>query len=486
MRTFTLTLFTFLFYLTSNGQWTGQKIPYLPECYARFWCPTASGDAFQLDQVDHGLWTQQGQWTMLRVTPLGDWKLEPLSNMVHYVLTTKDGEIATKWVSIRGVMRLRLVWIANNGTWELIPLGEHAGNDFHPVYDEQRKILFFVSDRAGGTGGSDLYRSHRINGTWTEPIALPKGVNTEFDEDFPSCYKGDLFFSAKNEQGDFDLFKSPLKDQWSLRLQLESPLNTDKNDFQIVFWNDAEVGISTNRGDDSKGSEIWRFEKSVDKQTICMVMDQSGSLQSDEGGQWKTIYTAAADQDYCLDVERGKRVKFRLVDAKGVTLPQVHIKVSMKGIGVVSSMISDERGEWSWEYLPFDFSQVQLWKVEDVSGLFTSPTGESDNNMDLIEARLDLFFENNVSELSTFHRQELDSLIQLCKGQSTSKWVICGYADSKGNQDWNDRLAWNRALAAQSWLLQAGLPPEQLEVRAMGRKSRRKHQRKVEIVIFQS
>jgi hypothetical protein len=51
-----------------------------------------------------------------------------------------------------------------------------------------KDIMVFASDRKGGQGGFDLYYSHNINGTWTDPVNFGPEINTEYDEYRPIVF----------------------------------------------------------------------------------------------------------------------------------------------------------------------------------------------------------------------------------------------------------------------------------------------------------
>ncbi|QQS03746.1 MAG: PD40 domain-containing protein [Fibrobacterota bacterium] len=75
-------------------------------------------------------------------------------------------------------------------------------------------ILYFVSDRSGGQGGLDVYRSRWDGTTWTVPENLGSAVNSSSDEyrpfALPSGYgqQGALIFSSNRPggAGGFDLY----------------------------------------------------------------------------------------------------------------------------------------------------------------------------------------------------------------------------------------------------------------------------------------
>jgi len=105
----------------------------------------------------------------------------------------------------------------NDGTWGT---PESMGKNINTSSRETAAYLtakgnkiFFISDRSGGFGGTDIYYSERrSNGNWGSAVNLGPKVNTIYDEDAPSLNKegNALFFSSKGHKamGGFDVFKA--------------------------------------------------------------------------------------------------------------------------------------------------------------------------------------------------------------------------------------------------------------------------------------
>ncbi|NHB68687.1 hypothetical protein G8O23_08325 [Bacteroidales bacterium M08MB] len=84
-------------------------------------------------------------------------------------------------------------------------------NESHAAVSPDGKTLYFTSDRPGGRGGLDIYKSSQDSrGRWGDPVNLGPRVNTELDEDTPFLTPDGryLFFSSQghNSMGGFDIF----------------------------------------------------------------------------------------------------------------------------------------------------------------------------------------------------------------------------------------------------------------------------------------
>lgn len=103
-------------------------------------------------------------------------------------------------------------------------------------------MIIFSSERPGGFGGRDLWRSVKLpNGKWSLPVNLGPNVNTPYDEDSPFLfYDGiTLYFSSNspNSMGGYDVFYSTLQQDstWSPPINLGTKINTPFDDkFYVI------------------------------------------------------------------------------------------------------------------------------------------------------------------------------------------------------------------------------------------------------------
>ena len=80
-------------------------------------------------------------------------------------------------------------------------------NDFCPTLDRDNHTLFFVSNRAGGCGGADIYVTRERPDGWDDPRNLGCSVNSGADEagpfPLPEPGKGDVLYFSSVRPGGF-------------------------------------------------------------------------------------------------------------------------------------------------------------------------------------------------------------------------------------------------------------------------------------------
>lgn len=102
------------------------------------------------------------------------------------------------------------------------------------------KTMYFSSNKKGGFGGLDIYKSVKKIGEWEEPVNLGPIINTPFDDINPKILDDNslLFFSSKghSSMGGFDVFYSKLNadGSWGEPENMGYPFNTPDN--ETDYW----------------------------------------------------------------------------------------------------------------------------------------------------------------------------------------------------------------------------------------------------------
>ena len=111
--------------------------------------------------------------------------------------------------------------------------------------------LFFVSDRAGGQGGLDLWCSRIVDGAVGAPYNL-SGLNTASDDITPHFYgqRSALYWSSDGRQslGGFDVYKTTRDgESWSAPEHTGYPLNSSYDVYLSLNETGDSVYLSSNR-----------------------------------------------------------------------------------------------------------------------------------------------------------------------------------------------------------------------------------------------
>jgi outer membrane protein OmpA-like peptidoglycan-associated protein len=154
----------------------------------------------------------------------------------------------------------------DNKEWEseTLPFDEPPYSFAHPAVSEDGNVLYFISDKPGGYGGTDLYRVNRINGIWRKPFNLGPSVNTSENEVFPFIINNTLYFASNGHGGlgGLDIFKSiETVNGFSPPINMGHPINSTADDFSFITKDDQQTGYfsSSRNGND----DLFSFAKQL-------------------------------------------------------------------------------------------------------------------------------------------------------------------------------------------------------------------------------
>lgn len=120
-----------------------------------------------------------------------------------------------------------------------LPFNTDNYEEVHPTLSADEKVLIFASDRPGGFGGMDLYRSELKNDVWTPPTNLGAAINTAGNELFPFLHDdGTLFFASNGlgGLGGLDIFYTQIGKNYKIApINIGAPINSPKDDFGLIL-----------------------------------------------------------------------------------------------------------------------------------------------------------------------------------------------------------------------------------------------------------
>ena len=134
------------------------------------------------------------------------------------------------------------------------------------------KTLYFSSNRPGGFGGKDIYKSNLLpNGTWGMAKNMGDKINTPLDEDAPFIhYDGRLLlFSSQghNSIGGYDIFKTYMNttdSTWSAAENIGCPINTPGDEIHYVLSPSGDNGYyGLGKADGFGDFDIYKVEPGI-------------------------------------------------------------------------------------------------------------------------------------------------------------------------------------------------------------------------------
>jgi outer membrane protein OmpA-like peptidoglycan-associated protein len=332
-----------------------------------------------------------------------------------------------------------------DGNWsdiEELPFNDDVFSTGHPALSVDNKTLYFVSDREGGIGQTDIYSVQiKDDGSYGEPENMGEKINTEGREMFPFVAKDStLYFSSDGylNLGLLDIFKSNLlKGDDSEPENMGAPYNSGYDDFAFYVDSENKSGyFSSNRPDGKGGDDIYSFNSFQCKQEI------KGTITDAQTGIPLT------------------GVNIRLIDETGKVIEEIN---------------TQEKSEYAFSVDCNKTYTVVGNKIdykEDQTSVKT--TEENDKsiiaNLELIPLIIDnqivinpIFFDFDKWNIRTDAQYELENIVDVLRKHPNMIIKIESHTDSRGGDRYNMKLSDRRAKSTRDYIISRGINASRIE-----------------------
>lgn len=160
------------------------------------------------------------------------------------------------------------------GAWgEIMNAGQQVNGEksweSQPSISPDGQTLYFASNRAGGQGGTDIWKCRRLpNGDWSRAENLGPSVNTPGNEKCPFLHADGhtLYFASDGWQGfgGYDMYFVDLNDNSAaFPTNMGLPINTESDDICLGVTADGTKGYFSGRQPEAEfagGRDVYFFE----------------------------------------------------------------------------------------------------------------------------------------------------------------------------------------------------------------------------------
>ena len=341
--------------------------------------------------------------------------------------------------------------------YDLNPPVNTPGWESQPSISADGRTLYFVSNRKGGYGGYDIWRSTVTDKGWSEPENLGPNINTGYDEQSPFIADDDstLYFSSNGwpGMGGIDLFVSRLgKDgQWGKPINLGYPINTSGDENGLTVTAEGNYAFfSSNNLNGYGGYDIYTFEMPVNIRPRRVTYVKGFVTDAIT----KQPLQAAVE---IVDLEKNKPVyQDYSSPTQGDFLATL---VTGKNYGL---NISKD----GYLFYSANFSLVgSETKSPFIINVALSPI-EVGNKVVLNN----IFFDSNKFDLKPESKDELQKLVSFLNLNPTVHIEISGHTDDVGGDAFNQTLSQNRAKAVYNYLIANNINAARLVYKGYGEK----------------
>lgn len=352
----------------------------------------------------------------------------------------------------------------NKNGWsqpELLQISDPNAWDACPAFSPDGKTLYFASNREGGRGGTDLYMSAMDRrGNFRRVRNMGRVLNTPGNEMFP--YVSDdrkLYFASDGHAGlgGLDVFEAVRDGREVVVTNMGSPLNSSYDDFGLIFINEKEGYITSNREGGKGDDDIYKFInnspdfKVANYFALGLVRDGAsgeplpGAKVKMKDSQGNTIFEGTANEEgiFRHPVNTGQNYTV-IAEAEGyLTANDVFSTI---GETVPQEELPDFENDIDIKYA------IGLIKKEV-------------NKVIVLE---NIYYDYNSSEIRDDAAQELDKLITLLKDNPDMRIELSSHTDARGDDKYNQKLSQKRAESAVDYMASNGISEQRMIPKGYG------------------
>ncbi|PJB15500.1 MAG: hypothetical protein CO118_03340 [Flavobacteriales bacterium CG_4_9_14_3_um_filter_32_8] len=357
------------------------------------------------------------------------------------------------------------------------------------------KILYFASDREGGLGGRDIYKAElQADGSWANVQNLGPTINTAYNDDAPFIHPDNktLYFSSEGHSsiGGYDIFSSTLDENGTFGelKNLGYPINTIDDNRYFVLSASGKTGYYSGGGENSIGEQdIFKITTGKIEKPVLALLLGKVYFNDVPTGSTMNLYKQVEGELEGTFVSNEKTGKYVMTLTPGI----YEIVVELASGEVISDSVRlDEIKEYVVLHKDFRiYSDSNLIEKNNpaLQALLDVELNKEEKTIDTlftvnIDEKVELkpmdagreFKLNNILydfDKATLRLEsvvELDRLVIILTEQAAIKVEISSHTDSKGSDEYNQKLSQARAKSVTDYLTKKGIDKNRLLAKGYG------------------
>jgi OmpA-OmpF porin, OOP family len=327
--------------------------------------------------------------------------------------------------------------------------------DAQPSLSADGRELYFVSERAGGFGGYDIWYSQLTDKGWTKAVNLGPEINTPQDEISPYIHVNNrelyLVSNGLPGYGGYDIYKVQKSETgWSLPVNLGKPLNDHRDQYSFIVSALGTQGYYS-REESKNRSRLYRIVIPEDWVTPYKGNVVTGIITN------KATQQPLRAQVELFDLTAKKSVSRIFSDSVTGQYLMVLPGGAEYGLYVdrVGFLFNSEHFNYTAEsnYQPIQ-KNVMLEPVKANAAIVL-------NN---------LFFDVDKFDLRPESLTELEKVAAFLNQNSSLTIEISGHTDNTGSEAYNQKLSENRAKSVADFLFSEMISKSRVRIKGYGSK----------------
>lgn len=355
-----------------------------------------------------------------------------------------------------------------NGKWTNVfelPFNSDQFSTAHPVLNPTEDMLYFVSDRPGGFGSSDIWRV-KISGTgFGKPENLGSEINTDGRETFPFINSNnELYFSsdARVGLGGLDVYATKIKADGSFTqvLNVGTPINSAFDDFAYIIDYKTKQGyFASNRKGGPGKDDIFSLLETKPLEFECIQMLKVKVIDFET----KNIITSPKLSLYDLSNEFVANSvlsdnAYQVFNTKYECGETYKVKFEMPNY-ITSSEYVNLGTESGVTKLVIQAKAVPVVK---------EPEYKKEDDLFKKLKLLPIHFDFDKSNIRPDAATELAKIVEVMKKYPQMKIDVRSFTDSRGSATYNMKLSQQRAKSTAEWIISQGISSDRVTYKGFG------------------
>ncbi|MEL6651076.1 MAG: OmpA family protein [Bacteroidota bacterium] len=362
---------------------------------------------------------------------------------------------------------LYVSFLQDDVTWSKpVSLGSKVNTtnaEISPFIAADGKTLYFASDRPGGKGGYDIYKTERQNDSWedwTDPVNLGEPINTPgFEAYYVVGASGEFAFLATTDRayGKSDIVQVRLEEA-----QKPKP---------VVLMAGQVSDAETQNPVRALIKFTARPDASASTQVTSSPVDGTYKMTLPYGNSYTVVVTATGYQTYTEEINLSQESDYEELLKDLQLLPiQPAVAENTGGNDNDNNNADANNGE------SVDIEEIVTSATEN----FTNNDGGVGSLEELdpfadSEARSEelfiydpstkistLFFDTGKVRVKAASKTELDRMVKLLQDNPGTILMVQGHTDNVGGRSFNQKLSEYRARMVRAYMIANGVAPFRL------------------------
>ena len=337
-----------------------------------------------------------------------------------------------------------------DGQWTkpiALPFNSENYSNGHPSISPDGKKMYFVSDRPGGFGLTDIYVVDILeNEAFSEPKNLGKSVNTPYKEMFPFVTEKSIYFSSDRTMGNggLDVYKSDYSgDLVNVAINMGQPINSNRDDFSYIIDEESQKGyFASNRKGGKGDDDIYSFKNLTNLNIIAGVVE---NIENEE---------VLSNVAVALFNEEGEKLLETTTDSLGnfsfeelLPTKKYHVVSLKEGFLEEKTPVTTKKNERI-------FVKQSITPIRE---LIVRENEELKINLE------NIYFDFDKFNIKSQSAAELDKLVALMNDNPEMVIRIESHTDSRGSRAYNKYLSNKRAQSSRDYIISKGIDASRIE-----------------------